>query len=86
MRMHFLFYGIVQGVGFRYRAYMHANKMGIAGWCRNLSDGSVELEAEAEKTVIDAFLSKMRCEKYISIEKIDGCEIAEKHETSFVIK
>jgi acylphosphatase len=35
--------GIVQGVGFRYFTLRHAQDLALAGWVRNLDDGSVEV-------------------------------------------
>ncbi|MBN2430033.1 MAG: acylphosphatase [Acidobacteria bacterium] len=37
--------GRVQGVGFRYYVYRHAQRMGIAGRVRNRADGAVEVVA-----------------------------------------
>lgn len=42
----FSIYGRVQGVGFRYFTWKQANKMGIKGWVKNLSDGSVRILAQ----------------------------------------
>jgi len=40
---HIVFIGRVQGVGFRFTAYNIANRYGLAGFVRNLSDGTVEM-------------------------------------------
>ena len=52
IRRHILFYGWVQGVGFRYRAYYAAMDNGVGGWVRNLPDGSVEAELEGEESLM----------------------------------
>lgn len=46
VRKRLLVKGRVQGVGFRYFTQQQATKLGIVGFVRNLSDGSVEIEAE----------------------------------------
>lgn len=38
--------GRVQGVGYRYFVLRHAEELGLAGFARNLPDGSVEVMAE----------------------------------------
>lgn len=53
IRRHIVFYGSVQGVGFRYRAYYAAQTYGVSGWVRNSFDGSVEMEAEGTEKAID---------------------------------
>ncbi|MBI5208906.1 MAG: acylphosphatase [Elusimicrobia bacterium] len=47
--------GRVQGVGFRWFVRDAAARLGLAGWVRNLPDGSVELEAEGPDDVIERF-------------------------------
>ena len=49
-------YGKVQGVGFRYSALQKANEMGIKGFVKNRTDGSVYMEVEAEPELWDKFV------------------------------
>jgi len=53
------FFGMVQGVGFRWTAQNTASSYEISGWVQNLPDGSVELLAEGEPQVLDAFLDDL---------------------------
>lgn len=52
-RKHIVFYGWVQGVGFRYRARHAADLYGCTGWVRNEYDGSVSMEIQGEEENID---------------------------------
>src|SRR3712207_4878468 len=45
-RLHLVFVGEVQGVGFRWTARHAADACGCTGWVRNESDGSVTLELQ----------------------------------------
>lgn len=56
-RVHFRVSGRVQGVAFRASARDAAERLGIAGWIRNLPTGDVEGEAEGEASAVDAFLA-----------------------------
>ena len=47
--------GRVQGVGFRWSAATEARSRGITGYVKNLSDGSVYIEAEGSKEQLNAF-------------------------------
>ena len=52
-----IFYeGNVQGVGFRYSVRQIAKGFDVTGWVKNLPDGRVELQANAEPSELAAFL------------------------------
>ena len=46
----------MQGVGFRYNARRQALTLGLDGFVRNLSDGSVYVEVEGYPTDLDEFV------------------------------
>jgi len=52
--------GRVQGVGYRYYAERVANSMGVTGYVKNLSDGSVEVYAEGEESVLKNFINSLK--------------------------
>ncbi|SEI04537.1 acylphosphatase [Leifsonia sp. CL147] len=52
--------GGVQGVGFRWGAREAAHRLGVRGWARNRSDGSVEAELEGEPEQVDRMLDWLR--------------------------
>jgi len=52
--------GMVQGVGFRWCTAREASRLGITGYVRNLSDGSVYIEAEGSPDKLEEFLSWCR--------------------------
>jgi acylphosphatase len=52
--------GRVQGVG--YRAFVHdqATQLGLSGWARNRSDGSVEVLVSGNRTEVDELIALLR--------------------------
>ena len=54
VRHRFLIEGRVQGVGFRYATVRQAERLGLTGWVRNLTDGRVEVEAHGDGGAMDA--------------------------------
>ena len=52
--------GRVQGVYFRGTCQKKAQQLGITGFTRNLSDGSVEIVAEGPEPVLELFIAWCR--------------------------
>ena len=58
--VHLIVTGVVQGVGFRWFVERVANNLGVSGCVRNRFDGSVEIEAEGTKNVLEALIKEVR--------------------------
>ena len=52
--------GRVQGVGFRFFVQSNAKAMGITGWVKNMSDGSVTMELQGEPQIVDRLIAKIQ--------------------------
>jgi acylphosphatase len=52
--------GRVQGVGFRYTAVRLAESFPVAGYVRNLADGTVEMCVEGSADSVNQFLSAVQ--------------------------
>ena len=71
IRKHIIFYGSVQGVGFRYLARHAADLYGCTGWVHNEWDGSVTMEIQGEEENIDSVILAIERGTYIRIENMD---------------
>lgn len=86
VRKHYYVSGLVQGVGFRYRAYHLANSLRITGYAKNLYDGRVEMELQGEAELVNGFLDKMAQGSYILIEDVEVSNMdIEENERSFYV-
>ncbi len=65
-------HGKVQQVGFRYYVYRLAGELGVKGFVKNLSDGTVFIEAECEKHIMDVFIE--HCKKGSPQSSVSKCE------------
>jgi acylphosphatase len=51
--------GRVQGVGYRYFAQGAADRLGVNGFVRNLPNGDVEIQAEADSRTLATFRQEL---------------------------
>jgi acylphosphatase len=62
--------GRVQGVGYRAWTVRKASEMGLAGWVRNRSDGTVEAVFSGEDAVIFQMIE--HCKDGPMLARVDG--------------
>jgi acylphosphatase len=74
--------GKVQNVGFRFYTKKAAKSLGINGYVKNLPDGSVYIEAEAEDYIIDQFVEW--CRKGPSWARVEKINIQENDIMNYV--
>ena len=67
--------GKVQGVSYRESARAEALRLGLTGWVRNLSDGSVEAVAEGAPEALEAFITW--CQRGPALARVTQVERAE---------
>ena len=60
IELHVIFIGRVQGVAFRYNTRQLLSAYPIAGWVKNVSNGTVEMLAQGEKTVLERGLAAIQ--------------------------
>lgn len=65
-------YGVVQGVGYRYFVYRIATSLGLAGYVKNLPDGSVEVVAQGDGSLVKALIDELKVgPRHAHVERID---------------
>lgn len=67
-RRRVIYRGRVQGVGFRATVRGIASRHAVAGFVRNLPDGTVELIASGEEAIVAEFLEAVRSRMAGNIE------------------
>ena len=75
IRKRLVFSGIVQGVGFRWRAMRAAEAVGATGWVRNDWGGSVTMELQGTEKQIESVIAAIERGSYIRIEGIEATTI-----------
>ncbi|MCR5042495.1 MAG: acylphosphatase [Clostridia bacterium] len=71
IRKRIVFFGSVQGVGFRWRARHAAGLYGCTGFCRNEFDGSVVMEIQGTEEQIDNVVLAVDRGTYVDIQRMD---------------
>lgn len=65
-------HGRVQGVFFRDSMRGEAQRLGVAGWVRNRSDGTVEAAVQGEPAAVDAIVRwAQRGPQHARVERVD---------------
>ena len=84
IRKHLVFSGIVQGVGFRWRARRAAEFAGVSGWVRNDWSGTVTMELQGSEAQIVSVIAALERGSYLRIDGIDERRIPpEENERGF---
>ncbi len=80
-------YGKVQGVGFRYYTRKKAIELLISGWVKNMTDGSVYVEAEGEQQNLETFVDWCQLgPEWAHVRKVDRQDIPVQGFKEFVVK
>ena len=74
-RKHIVFYGSVQGVGFRWRAKNAAEHFSCTGWVRNEWDESVSMEIQGTEEAIESVILAVEKGTFVHIENMDMKDI-----------
>lgn len=67
--------GRVQGVGFRMFVQQNAMELGITGWVKNMSDGTVTMELQGSQAAIDRLEAIIREGNYFIKVQSFGLEV-----------
>lgn len=77
--------GRVQGVWYRSSAQQEAQKLGVTGWAKNLSDGRVEVMACGELKSVKKFVTWLwKGPMLASVTDVDGEQVAWEDYAEFV--
>ena len=81
-RIHIKIYGKVQGVFFRAETQREARRLGVAGWVRNVRDGSVEAIVEGDPDSVSRLIEW--CRKGSPFSRVDRVEtVVEEYRNEF---
>jgi acylphosphatase len=58
--VHIIVEGLVQGVGYRWFVARRAETLGIRGFARNLYDGTVEVRASGDRSLLEELIRDLK--------------------------
>ena len=59
-RVHIIVHGLVHGVGFRWFVAREAGALGLRGHVNNRPEGTVEIEAEGDRSLLEALIAHVK--------------------------
>jgi acylphosphatase len=80
LNVHVLVSGQVQGVWFRASTKQKAEELGLAGWVRNTSDGSVEAVFEGEEKIVKEMIEW--CYRGPPLAKVENVKVKKQGPTN----
>ncbi|MFP6627257.1 MAG: acylphosphatase [Deltaproteobacteria bacterium] len=82
-RVHIVVSGLVQGVWYRGSMAREAERIGVAGWVKNLSDGKVEAVVEGSARAVNEIL--VWCRQGPTAARVDKMETREEKVRGLVV-
>ena len=83
----YLVRGRVQGVGYRYFALKRAEQLELAGFVRNMPDGSVEVIAEGPDPALAEFEKNLKQgPSFARVEAVERLPLEERGDSGFHIR
>lgn len=83
-RLHIIITGRVQGIGYRVHCSREAKTLGVTGWVRNNSDGTVEVVAEGDDVSVNELADWCRAgHPFAEVREVDVTVEAPRGEPSF---
>lgn len=78
-------HGLVQGVGYRNALQAQATRLGLAGWVRNRSDGTVEALVAGPADAVEALIEwSRRGPPAARVSRVDDTPAAPPTHTTFI--
>jgi len=85
---HLIVKGRVQGVGYRFYTQQYAQELGLTGWVKNLTDGSVEIVAAGNSDLLEQLCTWVnQGPRYADVSSVEVNQLdTTNHFNSFTIR